>query len=126
MYKLFKKIFNPDGKIKLMTEDEMIESLILQGALEIAGLDENSNILYSFTPKMAEINPELHKQHLNSVNQEVMYLWEKGFLNVSFFDNDPVVTLTEKAFNNTELSILSKEDLWSLQEIKRILKTKEL
>jgi hypothetical protein len=50
-------------------------------------------------------------------------LWEKGFLNVDFFQEDPVVTLTDKAFIKEEVNRLSRQELWSLEEIKRLLKT---
>ena len=47
MKKLFKRIFNPDGKSMSSDENEMIEKLILEGAMEVAGVDaENGELLY--------------------------------------------------------------------------------
>jgi hypothetical protein len=34
--------------------------------------------------------------------------------------DDPLVTVTQKAYNITEISKLTKEEIWSLDEIKRI------
>ena len=65
MKKLFKRIFNPDGKNMSSDENEMIEKLILDGALEVAGVDsEDGSLLYSFTPKIQQVMPELYNDHL--------------------------------------------------------------
>ena len=37
--KIFKRMFNPDGKNMTSDENEMIEKLILEGAMEVAGVD---------------------------------------------------------------------------------------
>lgn len=106
---------------------EIFEYLILSGAIQVAGIDpETGEILYSFTPKVKEIMPELYNEHINSINKEVMNLWEMGFVNIDFFSDDPLVTLTEKSFNEEEVAKLSKSDKWSLQELKRLLKIEEL
>ena len=105
-------------------EEDIINKLILDNALEVVGIDKsNGEFLYAFTPKIKDVMPELYKDHLNTVNSEIMILWEKGFLNVDFFQEDPVVTLTDKAFIKEEVSRLSRQELWSLEEIKRLLKT---
>jgi len=104
-------------------EEDIINKLILDNALEVVGIDKsNGEFLYAFTPKIKDVMPELYKDHLNTVNSEIMILWEKGFLNVDFFEEDPVVTLTDKAFIKEEIGRLSKQELWSLEEIKRLLK----
>ena len=104
-----------------------MDKLILSGALQIAGLDsETGEFLYQFTPKLKEISPQLYNEHINHVNGELMRLWEKGFLNINFIEENPKVTLTEKALNPDELSKLSKDDRWGIEEIKRLLKSQEL
>ena len=104
-------------------EEDIINKLILDNALEVVGIDKsNGEFLYAFTPKIKDVMPELYKDHLNTVNSEIMILWEKGFLNVDFFEEDPVVTLTDKAFIKEEVDRLSRQELWSLEEIKRLLK----
>lgn len=106
---------------------EVFEYLILSGALQMAGIDSDTGeILYAFTPKVKEIMPELYNEHLNSINKEIMNLWESGFVNVDFFSNDPLVTLTEKAFDINEVLKLSKSDKWSLEELKRLILAQEL
>jgi hypothetical protein len=106
-------------------EDNLIQDLILAGGLEISGVDEkNGEFLYSITNKMKDLMPELYEEHINKTNKDIMRLWEKGFVNVDITEDDPVVTLTEKAHNALEISKLTKEEIWSLEEIKRMLNPK--
>ena len=117
------KIFNPKENKKYMNpEDEMMEFLILQGGLEVSGVDpRNGEFLYSFTPKIKEIMPELYEDHLNSINKEVMNLWEQGYVYLDLLQEDPIISLTEKALDNKAVSELSMEEQWCLSEIKRVL-----
>jgi hypothetical protein len=108
-------------------EEEIIDKLLLENALEVVGIDKsNGEFLYAFTPKIKEIMPGLYQDHLNFVNSEIMVLWEKGYLNVDFLADDPSVTVTDKAFIQKELDKLSRQELWSLEEIKRLLKRREV
>ncbi len=103
-------------------EEDIIDRLVLSGGLEAAGVDsENGELLYTFTPKIKEIMPELYNEHLNDVNSEVMALWEAGYLDLDFMSDDPVITLSDKAFDELEIKKLSKRRQWSLDEIKRLL-----
>ena len=103
-----------------------IERLILAGAIQVAGVDETGELLYQFTPKMQEVNEQLYKDHLNFVNSEIMKLWETGYVNVDLLSDEPIVTLTKKAFIPDALAKLTKQQRWSLEEIKRLLKRREV
>lgn len=108
-------------------EKDMIEKLILDGGLQVAGIDsETGEFLYQFTNKLKDISPDLYDEHINHVNGELMRLWEKGFLDIDIAADNPMVYLTEKALDQSEISKLSKEDRWSLEEVKRLLKSQEL
>ena len=104
-------------------EDELIENLILQGALEVAGVDsENGEFLYAITSRMKEVMPDLYEDHLKTVNRDLLNLWEKGYVNIDFFLQDPVVTISEKGLDKSEISKLTKPEIWALEEVKRLLK----
>jgi hypothetical protein len=106
-------------------EDQTIEELILKGGLEAAGVDqETGEILYSFTPKIQKLMPDLYKEHLNEVNAGIMDLWELGLVNIDLFSNDPQITLTEKALDKNIIEALSKSQRWNLLEIIRLLNSK--
>ena len=111
--------------MKENSDSEIINKLILNGGLEVSAMDQDTGeILYSFTPKIKELMPDLYQEHIQTVNQEVMNLWEKGFLNIDLFESDPIITITEKALNKKYIDTLSKQEQWSLLEIIRLLKRK--
>ena len=125
MKKLFKRIFNPDGKSMSLDENEMIEKLILEGAMEVAGVDtENGELLYSFTPKIQQVMPELYHDHLNRTNAEILSLWERGYVDIDFLAKEPIVTITDKSFDPVEMSKLRKQDVWAIEELKRLTRNK--
>jgi hypothetical protein len=125
--KIFKRMFNPDGKNMIPNEEEIMDYLILNGGLEVVGIDsENQSFLYSFTPKIKELMPDLYEEHIRTVNSDILTLWEKGYVNIDFMSDDPVITITKKSLNNEELSKLSKQDQWAIAELKRLMIKKEL
>ena len=38
----------------------LLEHLIMQGAIEMAGIDDNGEMTYSITDKLEEVHPELY------------------------------------------------------------------
>jgi hypothetical protein len=102
--------------------DSTIEALIITGAIEIVGIDpKTEEPLYKFNQSIQEIMPDLYREHINEVNRDIMRLWENGFLEIDFMSDDPIVTLTDKAFIDEEIEKISKELQSSLSEIKRLL-----
>jgi len=99
-----------------------IDNLILAGALEPAGIDsETGEMLYNFTTKLKEINPVLHKEVNNMFNNHMMKLWELGMITMNLIDENPLVNLTEKAFDNFLIESLDEDLGHTLKEIKRNL-----
>jgi hypothetical protein len=104
-------------------EDELIKNLILQGALEVAGVDSETNeLLYTVTSKMQEVMPDMYEDHLTQVNRDLLNLWEKGYVNIDFLLAEPIVTISEKGLDKSEVSKLTKPEIWALEEVKRLLK----
>lgn len=102
-------------------EFEVVDKLILEGGLEIAGIDiDTGEFLYSFTEKLEELNPELHDNLKNFFYNEVINLWEKGFVNISFFDEDPIVTISDKGFDESKVKTLTKDQQNSLEQIRKL------
>ncbi len=109
-----------------MNDDDLIlEELILQGAIEIAGLDlETGEPLYNITYKMKDVSPQLHNEFVNYFSQEAMALWEFGFISMDITSKNPVVRLTPKALDPEAVAELDKSYQYTLKEIIRILKPK--
>lgn len=103
-------------------EDDAIDQLILSGALEVAGIDiETGEPIYNFTEKLIEVSPELHKEIAIYFSRETMSLWSDGFLDMDITEKNPIVTITPKALDSSEVEKLSKDKQYTLKEIIRII-----
>ena len=101
---------------------DKIEELILSGALEVSGIDiDSGEMLYNFTDKLKDINPELFKDMSDYISTETMALWAEGFLDIDVTETNPMVKLTPKAFDDAEVDKLPKEKQYTLKEIIRII-----
>lgn len=89
-----------------MDDPEFFDKLILEGAMEFAGVDEEGEMLYSFTSKLEEVSPEMHQRVLGNVADEVNYLWSKGFLDMNVFEENPTVHITARALDREALEEL--------------------
>jgi len=75
---------------------ELIEMMLELGALEILGYDQKSeSFTYSITPKMKELIPEFFEEHLKFINEIAFTLWNKGYVEIYFEENGPLVMLKE-------------------------------
>lgn len=105
-----------------MEKYDSVDSLILAGAIEPAGIDqETGEILYSFTKKLEKVNPALHREVNNMFNDHVMKLWEMDILDINLMDENPLVRLTNKAFDSKLIKSLNDDVAYTLKEIKRNL-----
>jgi len=104
-------------------EDKFIEELILNGSLEFSGIDQDSGeIMYTFTNKLKDFSRDLQNEVNLYFSQEMMQLWEYGFIDMDVTDNNPIVSLTEKAFDNEEVKKLKTNNKMTLKEVLRVLK----
>jgi len=103
-------------------EYKLIEDLILSGALEISGIDiDTGEMLYNFTKKLLLVNPDMYDEFQNYLESEAMILWQNGFINMDITSKNPMISLTNKAFNELEVLKLNKTSQYTLKEIARIL-----
>ena len=55
-----------------MNPDDQIENMILDGSLEVSGIDEETGeFLYTFTEKLAKNYPELYKDTQTYFSKEI-------------------------------------------------------
>ena len=91
---------------------DLIDALILEGALKIEGIDEKTGqMIFSVTDKMKEIAPEVYNEFQESLYQTVLSLWEKGLLSMNIMDTEPTVSPTEYALDRNTWKGLSHEEL---------------
>jgi hypothetical protein len=99
-------------------ENDMLEKMILDGSVEVAGIDmETGKFLYNFTKDLESTHPEMFKSIMESFYHGVMLLWQKGYVEIDMNEDDPLVTLTEKADNMEDVDSLSPLELTILESI---------
>ena len=107
-----------------MDEETNIEKMILEGVIEVAGIDEETGeFLYNFTEKLQELYPSLYREAQTYFSNEMMFLWENNFLEMDVTENNPLVKITEKALDKEEVEKLNPEIKATLKEVIRVLFT---
>lgn len=110
----------------VLNEDKFMEELILNGSLEFSGIDQESGeVLYRFTDKLKYFSPELQNESNLYFTQEMMELWEYGFIEMDITKKNPMISITKKALNDEEIKNLKTSNRLTLKEIIKFLKSKK-
>lgn len=104
-----------------MDEETQIEKMILDGSLEVAAVDENGELLYTFTDKLRLLHPELYNEFQSHFTKEMMYLWENNFIKMDVTNENPMVEITDKGLDKNEIDKLDPEIKSTLKEVIRVL-----
>jgi hypothetical protein len=103
--------------------EEIIDFLILNGALEPSGVhEETGELLFSFTEKLEEVSPEIFNKLLDSFQLEILELWKKGFIEINMTEDSPLVSLVAKSLDPEARSELSDYEQATLESIIRAIK----
>lgn len=106
--------------------EEIIDGLILSGGLEFAGVDpETGEAMYRPTSILESIDPKLSREMSSYFSDTTMKLWENGFIDMDVTIEDPLVKLTEKAFDLEAINSLDKNERVVIKEIIRVLSEKK-
>jgi hypothetical protein len=93
-----------------MDEDlTKLDKLILNGGIEISGLTDSGQFLYKFTDKLQDIDINLYNAVRQKMYDEIMFLWQKDFISMDVTVNNPIVRLTEKAFDKNAIEELPED-----------------
>jgi predicted RNase H-like nuclease len=103
--------------------EEYIDKLILAGAVEVSGITSDGEFTYSFTDKIKEVDAQLQERIDKMFFEEVKELWELGFLNMNVTEENPIVSLTQRALVESERLALDKRLQETLEYVMSILKT---
>lgn len=99
---------------------EVIDALILNGALEISAMDsETGQMVYAITEKMQELAPEIYRDIRNQIHKDVMSLWQKGLLIVDLMSDSPDVSPTEAALDRASWTDLSDSEYSTMNTVMR-------
>lgn len=58
--------------------EALIEHLIIQGAIEMAGIDNKGEMLYSITDKLEEVSPELYADLTEQYKHHMFQMIKQG------------------------------------------------
>lgn len=108
--------------MNLPEDQDLIDTLILEGALVISGVNEEGEIVYNVTDRLKDLAPELYYKFLQIMKDSVMFLWEQGFVNMDITLENPLVTPTEKALNTEAVQDLPDNDKQTLEALMRAFK----
>jgi hypothetical protein len=68
------------------------------GAIELSGIDESGEIVFSVTDKAKDLAPELWKAHADYVDETLLDLYSKDLISVEHDENlQATISLTEEA-----------------------------
>ena len=58
--------------------EALVEHLIMQGAIEMAGIDANGEMTYSITDKLEEVHPELYMELKSEFEYNMFEMIQSG------------------------------------------------
>lgn len=94
---------------------KMIDNMVLSGYIEIDGIDsESGEFLYRVNPKLYEEIPDLEQRLQNAFLDEIYNLWTKGILSMDATKANPIISLTESAFDEKRVAELTVEERHTL------------
>jgi len=70
-----------------MDEDMELAHYMEIGAVELEGMDENGEMIFSITEKAKELAPELWDAHMRHVEESLMTLYANDLVNVEYDEN---------------------------------------
>lgn len=93
--------------------DELFNTMLAIGALEIIDIDDDNEPIYRVTEKCKDLFPEFYAMHQETVNQLTFELWKLGVVDIVFFDDETRVSFRK---HNLE-KFLELEDTLSEEQI---------
>jgi len=110
----------------MISDEEMnqiIDNLAINGYIEIEGIDPVSGeFLYRISDKLNKLIPNLKERFAEAFLDEVYSLWIKGFVTMDVTSENPLVKLTEDAFDYEKVQHLSLEEKATLSTIMSAMK----
>ena len=69
------------------------------GAIELAGMDENGEMIFAINENAKEIAPELWEAHMNYIDKTLVELYEAGLVKVEYDENlEAMISLNQEGF----------------------------
>ena len=106
----------------MINEDEIFDRLVLTGGIKFTGKDpETGENMYVRTELLKDIDPNLDREMSVYFSEVAMKLWEKGFVDMDITLPNPIVTISERAFDINKIKALPVDEKTALQQIIKVL-----
>lgn len=106
--------------------NQMIDSMVVNGYLEIDGIDSTTGeFLYKLSPELYKLIPDLSERLQDAFLDEIYNLWVKGMVDMDTTKVNPMVSLNENAFDEEKVAQLTIEERHTLFVIMQAMKKEE-
>ena len=96
----------------------VIDSMIMKGLLEVSSIDPvTGEFLYQISDELRSIIPTLREETQRMFLEQLDSLWIKGFISMDRTLENPIVSLTDLAFDDTSVKALSFEERVTLYTV---------
>jgi hypothetical protein len=78
-------------------DSELLDYYMEIGAIEVAGISEDGEFIFSITDTAKELAPDLWEAHREHVDNSLLELYEMGLVSVTYDESlEPIFELTEE------------------------------
>lgn len=110
----------------MSAENDIFNKLILTGGLKFSGKDpETGENMYVRTELLKDIDPNLDREMTAHFSDVAMRLWEKGFIDMDITSSNPIVNISERAFDINKINALPVDERIALKQIIKVLFDKQ-
>ena len=78
-------------------ETEAFDHFVEIGAIELEGVDEDGEFLYSITDKAEEVAPELWRAHMDMTEKMMTEMFQKELINIEYDEElNAMISVSDK------------------------------
>ena len=106
--------------------NRMVDLFLMKGLIEISSIDSNTGeFLYQFSPGVTDAIPRLKEETEKMFLENLDILWIKGFIQMERTEENPIVSLTDLAFEPDSVANLSVHERSTLYTIMEAMKNEK-
>jgi hypothetical protein len=81
------------------SDDNRMAYYLEIGVIEIAGMDENGEMIFAINDSAKELAPELWQAHTEYVDRSLIELYEAGYVKVDYDENlEAMISLSKEGY----------------------------
>jgi hypothetical protein len=98
--------------------DRMLNALVMKGLVQVSSIDaETGEFLYQISDELRDALPGIKEETERMFLEQLDSLWIKGFVSMDKTLENPIVSLTELAFDDTSVKKLAFEERVTLYTV---------